>query len=191
MNLAHACGMETSESAPPIPKRLNLAIMPSLAFTVEEANVICIATGGGFFRDVRAADLVKVCQELIELRKGLMSDESMHTVEEVKAAYEKTELEPIRGAFVDVRHGKQCGCAITAIACCSFGMTPKRIEELTVDADRPVYTMANRIGLEKLYAEGFVGGFDNRPASWYPGESEAIGFTDGRAAAAAIFTEST
>jgi len=73
MNLAHACGMEASESPPAIPKRLNLAIMPSLAFTIEEANVICTATGGGFFRDVKAADLVKVCQELIELRKGAVN----------------------------------------------------------------------------------------------------------------------
>jgi len=80
MNTYQACGMEILESSSPVRHQPDLVMLTPDVFTIDEANVICTATGGGFFRDVRAADLVKVCRELIELRKGLMSgEEMMHT----------------------------------------------------------------------------------------------------------------
>jgi hypothetical protein len=112
------------------------------------------------------------------------------TVDEVKAAYEKTGLKPKRGQYIS--HDKTCGCAIGALVLAEG-----------IDASANCGAMATDYA-ERVFGEnyrvGFVHGFDARDKDYrkrhckFPtdeGQCEYDdGFNDGRAVAAAIFGES-
>jgi len=117
------------------------------------------------------------------------------TVEEIKEAYKKTGIKPMRKAFAERRCEEKCGCALTALAC---SVTSFEFIESLVSADneldlvyRPVVErVAARLGLNKDYAVGFIGGFDSLPRGWYlQYPTELVGYDDGNLVALAIFAE--
>ena len=100
------------------------------------------------------------------------------TVEEVKAAYEKTGLKPVRGTFND---GKGCGCALGALYMAQGGAACCSDPEEWCDAE-----------FDFAYWDGFAGGFDAKEDFSLPDYvslSRKEGHADGRAVAAAIFGE--
>jgi hypothetical protein len=107
-----------------------------------------------------------------------MSEIKRITVEQVKAAYAETGLTPKRGTW---RVG-QFACGIGVIG-----------EQVSRDNtwDGAVEYAAS-LGLDFDYVFGFIGGFD---ASGIPDEGESIefrtGYSDGKAAAAAVFDPAT
>lgn len=105
------------------------------------------------------------------------------TVDEVKAAYEKTGLHPKQGEFREYETcDKVCGgCAITALLAAD-GIDIVEEPNLRAIAE-------SRYGGH--YIGGFVCGFDGKPAAWFrdTNERERQGYADGTAAALAIFGE--
>jgi hypothetical protein len=119
------------------------------------------------------------------------------TVDEVRAAYEKTGLTPVRGNFctystsqlrdywtqtelgIEVKLTYDCGCALTA--CC-------RAEDKPFPED--VEHAASELDLDESYASGFINGFDGVvlcPEDVDGPVAYEAGYADGVAAAKAVF----
>jgi hypothetical protein len=101
------------------------------------------------------------------------------TVNEVKAAYEKTGLKPSRGTWAT----DNCACGLGVCAIAQSGMNG---DDLCADTVFPT------LGIKDWYGVGFIDGFDNRSQLTKFAEEKSkdlftAGFEDGRAAALAIF----
>jgi hypothetical protein len=99
------------------------------------------------------------------------------TVEEVKAAYEKTGLKPVRGTtcYLGRAHAFNEGCPIDAMI---FGKLKDKFCTLDV---------CEVLGVSMNYLEGFVLGVDGCNRSSHP--DHRLGLEDGIAVRLAIFGE--
>lgn len=100
------------------------------------------------------------------------------TVDEVKAAYEKTGLKPCTGRFGD---GYSCGCPIMAIVKSESGIVPAFLRYEANDMFGAGYTC------------GFMRGVDgmSNQSIWCDMRKYADGYADGLAVRQAIFGDAT
>jgi hypothetical protein len=96
------------------------------------------------------------------------------TVDEVKAAYEKTGLKPTRGEYI---YGRFCACAMGALAVANG---------VPCDYDAARSWAFSQYGAD--YCNAFANGFDSK-SPWGCDEVHEAGQADGELVAAAIFGE--
>jgi hypothetical protein len=99
------------------------------------------------------------------------------TPEEVLDAYAKTGLKPHRGVWLWKECGKRCGCGLGAMYVANGGDPPKVWSQEVIKT----------LGISIDYLNGFTCGFDDESPDYEPGGEEEQGYTDGLAAAAAVF----
>ena len=104
------------------------------------------------------------------------------TVEDVKAAYEKCRLAPVRGMFRDWEPfpSRVCGCCAQSALAAAAGLDIRRCSPGKI-AD----WAADEYGAN--YAQSFRHGFDG--LAMHQVSDDAQGYADGVAVAAAIFGE--
>lgn len=105
------------------------------------------------------------------------------TVDDVRAAYEKTGLVPMRHIWLS----DNCACALSACMLAN-GVNRKEIERADDNFDCETLA-AERLKLEQVYADYFISGFDGVRNTCAVTEEELQGHQDGLACAAAIFDE--
>ena len=104
------------------------------------------------------------------------------TVDEVRAAYEKTGLTPVRHMWLS----DNCACALTA---CMLSSGVQRKEIALAEQQWACDELASTtLGLDEAYTDFFTSGFDGCRLGTVT-EEEGYGYQDGRAVAAAIFGE--
>lgn len=107
------------------------------------------------------------------------------TPEQVKAAYAKTGLIPIRGSFTRCRDdGRQCGCGLTALVL-------ERLGTAAFDEIAGQGMVRNILNLDFAYAAGFEDGFDEIDDSIPDlslGTEYVQGYEEGRAVADLVFS---
>jgi len=104
------------------------------------------------------------------------------TVDEVRAAVEKTGLRPEPGIWLNGNGDKPtCGCALGILA-----------HSQGISLDRPnasIPEAAGLMGLDQEYTEGFISGFDGEKCACPDEPNHALGFTDGLAIRQALLPE--
>jgi hypothetical protein len=111
-------------------------------------------------------------------------------IDEVRAAYAETGLEPITEAWYEPPSpggGPGRACGLGAVLIRRSGTDAARyLEDEAGDAD---LRAAKWLGLDRDYVDGFLSGFDDFYAEEDRGDAYHQGWLDGRAAAEAVLTE--
>lgn len=105
------------------------------------------------------------------------------TPDEVRAAYARTGLQPMRDTFLEPSDS-----APGLMAACALGALDYEVRD---DPDERPNTdqVVRRLGLDPWYAVGFAAGFDGGIRETDASEPYRLGYEDGAAAARAVFRD--
>ena len=109
------------------------------------------------------------------------------TAEEVLEAYRVTGLKPERDISILKVDGRWCGCAMMAFAIVKKVVQLQRMK-CAGAADMEMLNAMQASGFHVKYLIGFARGFDGKRQSKCCKERR-LGYSDGRAAAQAVFAE--